>query len=105
VVGEPIPASDRTVTLGHNSPEQKQALENLDELVAAVEKSNDFPGDAEDKELIVAELSAGRRSRRQECGLWLFVRLYGLRSSGLPRKALEWRSAYWPVTYYSIFSI
>jgi len=32
-----------------------------DELVAAVEKSNDFPGDADDKELIVAELSAGRR--------------------------------------------
>jgi hypothetical protein len=61
VFGEPIPASDRTVSIGHNSPEQKEVLEKIDKLVAAVEKANDFPGDSDDKELVVAELSAGRR--------------------------------------------
>jgi hypothetical protein len=61
VFGKAIPAADRTVSIGHNSPEQKQVLEKIDELVAAVEKTNDFPGDSEDKELVVAELSAGRR--------------------------------------------
>jgi hypothetical protein len=61
VFGEAIPASDRTVSLGHNSAEQKQALEKIDELVAAVEASNDFPGDPELKEQLIAELSAGRR--------------------------------------------
>jgi hypothetical protein len=61
VFGKAVPAADRTVTLGHNSPEQKQVLGKIDELVAAIEKANDFPGDSDDKELIVAELSAGRR--------------------------------------------
>jgi hypothetical protein len=61
VFGKPVPASDRTVSLGHNSPEQTQVLEKIDELVAAVERTNDFPGDSDDKELVVAELSAGRR--------------------------------------------
>jgi hypothetical protein len=61
IFGEPIPAADRTVSLGHNSPEQSQALDQIDRLVAAVEKANDFPGDSDDKELVVAELSAGRR--------------------------------------------
>ncbi|MCA1514564.1 hypothetical protein [Bradyrhizobium sp. NBAIM01] len=56
-----IPASDRVVSLGHNSPEQQQALEKLDELVAAVKETNDFPGEPEEREQIVAELSAGRR--------------------------------------------
>jgi hypothetical protein len=36
-------------------------LEKIDELVAAVEATNDFPGDPEFKEQVVAELSAGRR--------------------------------------------
>jgi hypothetical protein len=61
VFGQSIPASDRTVTLGHNSPEQKQALAKLDELVEAVKQANDLPGSPEDKEQILAELSAGRR--------------------------------------------
>ncbi|WP_439356756.1 hypothetical protein [Bradyrhizobium sp. DASA03007] len=56
-----IPASDRVVSLSHNSPEQQQALEKLDELVAAVKETNDFPGEPEEREQIVAELSAGRR--------------------------------------------
>jgi hypothetical protein len=61
VYGEPIPAADRTVSLGHNSPQQKQVLEKIDELIAAVEQTNEFPGDSDDKDLVVAELSAGRR--------------------------------------------
>jgi len=56
-----IPASDRTVTLGHNSPEQKEALEKVDQLIKAVEETNDFPGTTEDKEQTLAELSAARK--------------------------------------------
>lgn len=61
IFGAPIPASDRIVSLGHNSPEQKQALEKVDELISAVQEANDFPGDEETKQQIVAELSAARR--------------------------------------------
>jgi hypothetical protein len=61
IFGEAIPASDRTVSIGHNSTEQTEALKRIDALIAAVERANDFPGDADDKELVVAELSAGRR--------------------------------------------
>jgi hypothetical protein len=61
VFGQQIPASDRVVSLGHNSPEQTEALARVDELIQAVEQANEFPGDADDKELMVAELSAGRR--------------------------------------------
>ncbi|UWU87919.1 hypothetical protein N2605_16205 [Bradyrhizobium yuanmingense] len=56
-----IPASDRVVSLGHYSPEQQQALEKLDQLVVALKETNDFPGEPEEKEQVVAELSAGRR--------------------------------------------
>jgi hypothetical protein len=56
-----IPASDRVVTLGHNSPEQIEALQKIDELIVAVTEANDFPGTQEDKEQTVAELSAGRK--------------------------------------------
>jgi hypothetical protein len=61
VFGQPIPASDRTVSLGHNSPEQIEALDKIDKLVAAVEATNDFPGDSDFKEQMIAELSAGHR--------------------------------------------
>jgi hypothetical protein len=64
-----IPASDRTVSLGHNSPEQVQALEKIDELVEAVKQANDLPGTPEEKEQLVAELSAGANcSRRRGFG-------------------------------------
>lgn len=56
-----IPASDRIVTLGHNSPEQTNALEKIDSLVEAVRETNDFPGSDDDKEQAIAELSAGRK--------------------------------------------
>src|SRR5262249_30251491 len=62
VYGKPdIPAADRIVSLGHNSPPQKEALEKIDALVAAVKETNDFFGDPEEREQVVAELSAGRR--------------------------------------------
>jgi hypothetical protein len=56
-----IPASDRIVTLGHNSPEKVELLEKIDELVTAVRETNEFPGPPEEREQIIAELSAGRR--------------------------------------------
>jgi len=59
--GASVPASDRVVSLGHNSPEQEAALEKIDEVIAALQGANDFPGDEEAKEQIIAELSAGRR--------------------------------------------
>jgi hypothetical protein len=61
VFGEAIPASDRIVSIGHNSPEQTQALEKIDELVEAVRQANDLPLAPEEKEELVAELSAGRK--------------------------------------------
>lgn len=61
IFGQPIPASDRVVSAGHNSPEQSEAIRQLDHLIKTVEETNDFPGDPEDKERIVAELSAGRK--------------------------------------------
>jgi hypothetical protein len=58
-----VPASDRIVTLDHNSEAYIQATEGLDKLVEALEQVNDYP-DAEDKEEKLAELSAGRRLLR-----------------------------------------
>ena len=60
-LGIPRGAVVEPVSLGHNSPEQQQAIEKLDNLVAAVRETNEFPGDPEFKEQIVTELSAGRR--------------------------------------------
>jgi hypothetical protein len=62
VISKPrIPASDRVVSLGHNSAEQVEVLAKVDALIEAVERANDLPGSAEDKEQVIAELSAGRR--------------------------------------------
>jgi hypothetical protein len=49
------------VSLGHNSPEQQQALEKVDEVISAVQEANDFPGDEDTKQQILAELSAARK--------------------------------------------
>jgi hypothetical protein len=56
-----IPASDRVVAIGDNSPEQKEALTKIDALIEAVEQANEFPGNQEDKEQTIAELSAARK--------------------------------------------
>jgi hypothetical protein len=83
VFGETIPASDRTVSLGHNSPEQQHAIEKIDELVEAVKQANDLPGTPEEKEQLVAELSAGRKLLEASV-----VRLGALRATLQP--ALRW---------------
>jgi hypothetical protein len=56
----PVPASDRTVALDHNSPDYAEAVRALDEVEQALEQSNDYD-DADDKEQRIAEVSAGRR--------------------------------------------
>jgi hypothetical protein len=84
LLGPPqVPASDRIVSLGHNSPEQAQALEKIDELVEAVKKANDLPGTPEEKERLVAELSAGRKLLEASR-----LRLGALRATVQP--ALRW---------------
>lgn len=61
-IAEPdIPASDRIVTIGDNSREQKETLTKIDALIEAVQQTNEYPGDSEDKEQTIAELSAARR--------------------------------------------
>lgn len=52
-----IPASDRVVSLNHNSPEFVSMMEALDNLEIALSTSNDYP-DAEDKDQRIAETSA-----------------------------------------------
>jgi hypothetical protein len=64
-----VPASDRIVTLDHNSEAYRETIEQLDRLVEVLEQVNDYP-DIEDKEQRIAELSAGRRmlqSARVRC--------------------------------------
>jgi hypothetical protein len=84
VFGKPdIPASDRIVTLGHNSPQRLGALEKIDGLVKAVRETNEFPGSSEEKEQLLAELSAGRKLLEA-----VQVRLAALRATLQP--ALSW---------------
>lgn len=54
------PASDRVVTLDHNSAAYREAIDALERAERSVEQTNDYE-DAEDKEQRIAELSAGRR--------------------------------------------
>jgi hypothetical protein len=54
------PASDRTVTLDHNSPAYKETEDALEALERALTEANDYP-DPEDKEQRIAEVSATRR--------------------------------------------
>jgi len=54
------PASDRTVTFDHNSPDYIETVRAVEHVEQAIQQSNDYP-DQEDKEQRLAELSAGRR--------------------------------------------
>lgn len=76
IYSKQIPASDRLVSLGHNSPEQQQALEKVDQVIAAVREANNLPGDEDDKERLIAELSAARRILEASK-----VRLHALKST------------------------
>jgi hypothetical protein len=55
-----IPASDRTVTVDHNSEAYGEAVTALEELEEAIRGANDF-AEAEEKEQRIAEVSALRR--------------------------------------------
>jgi hypothetical protein len=55
-----VPASDRIVTLNHNSPDYQHLMSALGTLEEALRGTNDYP-DAEERERVVAEVSAGRR--------------------------------------------
>jgi hypothetical protein len=56
-----VPASDRIVAIDHNSPVQAEVEQKIEELIEAVRRDNDFPGAPEEKEQVIAELSAGRK--------------------------------------------
>lgn len=58
-VGE-VPASDRIVTLDHNSATYRDAMAALETLENVLRGANDYP-DPEEKERVVAEVSATRR--------------------------------------------
>lgn len=55
-----VPASDRIVTINHNSEAYQNTEEALSKLEVALEQVNDYP-DKEDKEQKIAEISAFRR--------------------------------------------
>lgn len=55
-----IPASDRVVSLGHNSPPQVEVAEKIDELTELLRTTNEFPGSDEEKDQILGELFAGK---------------------------------------------
>jgi hypothetical protein len=54
------PASDRIVTLDHNSSGYRDAMAALETLENVLQGANDYP-DPEEKERVVAEVSAARR--------------------------------------------
>lgn len=55
-----LPASDRTVSIDHNSASFKKTITSLESLEETVRGSNDY-GDEEDKGQRLAEISAGRQ--------------------------------------------
>lgn len=57
---EDIPASDRSVRLDHNQPSYEEAIAAIDRLEELVKQTNDYD-DSEEKDQVIAELSAGRR--------------------------------------------
>jgi len=55
-----IPASDRTVTINHNSEQYRHVREALENVEIVLREANDYP-DIEDKEQRIVEVSAGKR--------------------------------------------
>jgi hypothetical protein len=55
------PASDRVVRIDHNSAGYRETEEALDTLEHDLKSTNDFPGEPEEKDQFVAEVSAARR--------------------------------------------
>ena len=56
-----VPASNRIVTLDHNSAEYKEAVDAIDRLILAVDGDNEYGAEApEEKHAIVSVLRSGR---------------------------------------------
>jgi hypothetical protein len=55
-----VPAADRVVKLDHNSASYREAISALEKLEDVLRGTNDYP-DPEEKEQVVAEVSATRR--------------------------------------------
>jgi hypothetical protein len=55
-----VPASDRTVTINHNSEQYRHVREALENVEIVLREANDYP-DIEDKEQRIVEVSAGKR--------------------------------------------
>ncbi|MGX9145793.1 hypothetical protein [Mesorhizobium sp. 128a] len=55
-----VPASDRTITVDHNSPDYAEVSNTLKNLEAAIRESNNYD-DMDDKDQRIAEIRAGRR--------------------------------------------
>jgi hypothetical protein len=55
-----VPAADRVVKLDHNSASYREAMDALEKLEEVLRGANDYP-DPEEKERVVAEVSAARR--------------------------------------------
>ena len=55
-----VPASDRVVPLDHNSVSYEEAIRAVDHLEELIRQTNDYD-DVEEKDQVIAELSAGRR--------------------------------------------
>jgi hypothetical protein len=55
-----VPASDRVVSLNHNSQQYAETIEAAEQLETVIQQANDFP-DVQEKEQRVAEVSAVRR--------------------------------------------
>ena len=56
---ESVPASNRAVSLNHNSAQYKETMEALDKVEESVRGSNEY-NDDEDKKLRLAEMGAGK---------------------------------------------
>ncbi|MEA2860176.1 MAG: hypothetical protein QOC72_2215 [Methylobacteriaceae bacterium] len=60
-VVQTAPASDRVVQLNHNQPEYKEVGAALEALERTLAEANDYPGEPEEREQRIAEVSATRR--------------------------------------------
>lgn len=56
----PVPASDRIVTINHNSPDFHELIDALDDVQRSLKSVNDYD-DPEEKEQVAAEIEAGRK--------------------------------------------
>jgi hypothetical protein len=56
----PVPASDRIVTIDHNTPDFRELIDALEKVQQSLRAINDYD-DPEEKEQVSAEIDAGRK--------------------------------------------